>query len=112
MTDEALVRETERGPGPEGPSLRRNLSVWEAIGVSVALMAPSLAININPQGTVGLVGRAVPLTFAIATPFLVELLFVEGPLEVYLTFRHEIVRAFTVPYPQITYRSPKSGHPS
>jgi amino acid transporter len=49
------------------PKLRRDLSIWEAIGVSVALMAPSMAININPQGTVGLVGRAVPLTFAIAT---------------------------------------------
>ncbi|QNE46523.1 APC family permease [Glaciihabitans sp. INWT7] len=49
------------------PKLRRNLSIWEAIGVSVALMAPSMAININPQGTIGLVGRAVPLTFAIAT---------------------------------------------
>src|SRR4051794_20134694 len=30
-------------------------------------MAPSMAININPQGSAGLVGRAVPLTFAIAT---------------------------------------------
>ena len=67
MTDEALVRETESGTGREGPTLRRNLSVWEAIGVSVALMAPSMAININPQGSAGLVGRAVPLTFLIAT---------------------------------------------
>lgn len=65
MTDEALVRENEGGA--EGPRLRRDLSVWEAIGVSVALMAPSMAININPQGSAGLVGRAVPLTFAIAT---------------------------------------------
>jgi len=32
-------------------SLRRTLNVWEAAGVSVALMAPSMAININPQGT-------------------------------------------------------------
>ncbi|MCU1472777.1 APC family permease [Amnibacterium sp.] len=67
MTDEALVRETESGSGADGPKLRKNLSVWEAIGVSVALMAPSMAININPQGSAGLVGRAVPLTFAIAT---------------------------------------------
>ncbi|MDQ1512441.1 MAG: hypothetical protein QOC59_283 [Microbacteriaceae bacterium] len=65
MTDEALVRENEGGV--EGPKLRRDLSVWEAIGVSVALMAPSMAININPQGSAGLVGRAVPLTFTIAT---------------------------------------------
>ena len=47
--------------------LRRELSVWEAIGISVALMAPSMAANINPQGTAGLVGRAVPLAFALAT---------------------------------------------
>ena len=29
--------------------LRAALSVWSAVGVSVALMAPSMAININPQ---------------------------------------------------------------
>lgn len=53
---------------PEAPTgLRRELTIWEAIGVSVALMAPSMAININPQGTAGLVGRAVPLAFAMAT---------------------------------------------
>ncbi|HEV7624403.1 MAG TPA: APC family permease [Amnibacterium sp.] len=66
MTDEALVRENE-GRQEGGAKLRRDLSIWEAIGVSVALMAPSMAININPQGSAGLVGRAVPLTFAIAT---------------------------------------------
>jgi amino acid transporter len=49
------------------PRLRRDLSVWEAIGVSLALMAPSMAVNINPQGTAGAVGRAVPLAFALAT---------------------------------------------
>ena len=41
----------------EPAGLRRELSVWEAIGISVALMAPSMAANINPQGTAGLVGR-------------------------------------------------------
>ena len=65
MTDQPLVQSPEAVT--DAPKLRRNLSIWEAIGVSVALMAPSMAININPQGTVGLVGRAVPLTFAIAT---------------------------------------------
>ncbi|MEP6697019.1 MAG: APC family permease [Pseudonocardiales bacterium] len=53
-------------PG-EGGRLRRELNVWEAIGISVALMAPSMAANINPQGTAGSVGRAVPLAFALAT---------------------------------------------
>jgi hypothetical protein len=46
--------------------LRRNLSVWQAVGISVALMAPSMAANINPQGTAGLVGRATPLAFFLA----------------------------------------------
>ncbi len=46
--------------------LRRSLSVWQAIGISVALMAPSMAANINPQGTATLVGRATPLAFFLA----------------------------------------------
>jgi len=50
-----------------GPTLRRSLSVWQAVGLSIALMAPSMAANINPQGTAGSVGRAVPLAFLIAT---------------------------------------------
>jgi amino acid transporter len=53
--------------GPADGGLRRQLSIWEAIGISVALMAPSMAANINPQGTAGSVGRAVPLAFALAT---------------------------------------------
>src|SRR5215472_11700728 len=48
------------------PRLRRNLSVWEAIGISLALMAPSMAASINPQGTAGTVGRATPIAFALA----------------------------------------------
>ncbi|MEO6822520.1 MAG: APC family permease [Candidatus Nanopelagicales bacterium] len=47
--------------------LRRELSIWEAIGISLALMAPSMAANINPQGIVPSVGRAVPLAFVLAT---------------------------------------------
>jgi amino acid transporter len=50
-----------------GGRLSKELNLWEAVGISVALMAPSMAANINPQGMVGSVGRAVPLTFAIAT---------------------------------------------
>ncbi len=50
-----------------GKQLVKNLNVWEAIGISVALMAPSMAANINPQGTAGVVGRAVPVAFALAT---------------------------------------------
>jgi amino acid transporter len=50
-----------------GRRLHRRLSVWEAVGISLALMAPSMAVNINPQGAAGAVGRAVPLAFALAT---------------------------------------------
>ncbi|MFE1859381.1 APC family permease [Streptomyces anandii] len=49
-----------------GPKLRRNLSIWQAVGLSVALMAPSMAADINPQGTGRSVGRAVPLAFLLA----------------------------------------------
>ena len=48
------------------PGLKRSLSVWAAVGLSVALMAPSMAANINPQGSAAHAGRAVPLTFLIA----------------------------------------------
>jgi amino acid transporter len=61
MTTEA------RNTGVEGPHLRRELHIWEAVGISLALMAPSMAANINPQGTAGSVGRAVSLAFALAT---------------------------------------------
>ncbi|MGH3717437.1 MAG: APC family permease [Pseudonocardiaceae bacterium] len=53
--------------GRTGAHLRRELSMWEALGVSVALMAPSAAVNINPQAAASTVGRAVPLAFALAT---------------------------------------------
>ncbi len=46
--------------------LRRNLTMWQAVGLSVALMAPSMAANINPQFTAATVGRAVPLAFLLA----------------------------------------------
>jgi amino acid transporter len=60
MTTEASSSET--------PHLRRELRLWEAVGISLALMAPSMAANINPQGTADTgVGRAVPLAFALAT---------------------------------------------
>lgn len=53
-------------PDTREPGLRRSLSVWQAVGLSVVLMAPSMAANINPQGTAGLAGRAVPLAFFLA----------------------------------------------
>jgi amino acid transporter len=54
------------GTSPRGRGLRRSLSVWQAIGLSIALMAPSMAANINPQASAATAGRAVPLAFLIA----------------------------------------------
>jgi amino acid transporter len=62
-----MTTEARDAGGTESPHLRRELRLWEAVGVSLALMAPSMAANINPQGTAGSVGRAVPLAFALAT---------------------------------------------
>jgi amino acid transporter len=59
------MHETSKAGGE--PTLRRSLNVWQAIGVSIALMAPAMAANINPQGAASAAGRAVPLSFALAT---------------------------------------------
>lgn len=53
--------------GVPEPQLSRRLTVWSAAGVSIALMAPSMAININPQATAQVTGRAVPIAFLLAT---------------------------------------------
>lgn len=47
--------------------LRRELGGWQVVALSIALMAPSMAANINPQLAVPSIGRAVPLAFGIAT---------------------------------------------
>ena len=51
----------------EQAGLRRSLNVWSAIGISVALMAPAMAVNLNPQATASVAGRAVPTAFLLAT---------------------------------------------
>jgi amino acid transporter len=56
----------DQRPGPEGTGLRRNLKLWQVIGLSIGLMAPSMAISINPQGAIDAVGRAIPLSFVIS----------------------------------------------
>ena len=62
-----MTTEVTHTGSPDSPHLRRELRLWEAVAISLALMAPSMAANINPQGTAGSVGRAVPLAFALAT---------------------------------------------
>jgi len=44
---------------------RRNLSVWGALGLSLGIVGPSLAMSGNGQGTAAAVGRAVPLIFVL-----------------------------------------------
>lgn len=61
-----------KSPG-KNTQLRRSLSLFGAIAISIGLMAPSMAANITPQATAGIVGRAVPLAFVLA---LVTVLFV------------------------------------
>lgn len=63
----------ESATRPGKPTLRRNLKLWQVVAVSIGVMAPSFAINLEPQGMVGQVGRAVPLTYLLA---LVAVLFV------------------------------------
>lgn len=46
--------------------LAKSLNIWEVMGISIALMGPSMAANINPQGPASVVGSAVPLAFLIA----------------------------------------------
>ncbi len=48
-------------------SLVRSVGLIGAIGVAVAGMAPTLAMNLNPQQLAEHVGSAVPLVFALAT---------------------------------------------
>jgi len=68
MFTEYLEKEVEIVPDTveTRPALRRSLTVWQAVGLSVALMAPSMAANINPQQTASAAGRAVPLAFLLS----------------------------------------------
>ena len=47
-------------------SLRRELRFWEAIAISVGIMAPTAAMALNGIVPAQLVGRAVPLAFLFA----------------------------------------------
>jgi amino acid transporter len=50
---------------PRG-KLRRELSLFEALAISVGIMAPTAAMALNGVAPAGLVGRAVPLAFLFA----------------------------------------------
>lgn len=60
------------GPGTSdaphaGRGLRRELKVWEAVALSIAIMAPTAAMALNGTVPASLIGRAVPLAFIFAT---------------------------------------------
>ena len=59
-TDAAAAEEPRRG------TLRRELRFWEAIALSIGIMAPTAAMALNGVAPAGLVGRAVPLAFLFA----------------------------------------------
>jgi amino acid transporter len=62
MTTEAETRNPE-----EVVALRRELRFWEAIALSIAIMAPTAAMALNGTVPAQLVGQAVPLAFIFAT---------------------------------------------
>ena len=51
---------------PARGQLRRELRFWEAIAISIGIMAPTAAMALNGVAPAGLVGRAVPLAFLFA----------------------------------------------
>jgi amino acid transporter len=69
-------------PGPDG--LRRELRFWEAIALSIAIMAPTAAMALNGVAIAGLIGPAVPLAFlfALVGVMLVSYAFVQLTREV------------------------------
>src|SRR5579862_8446472 len=61
MSD-AVVAHEEYAKG----SLRRELRFWEAIAISIGIMAPTAAMALNGTAPAGVIGRAVPLAFLFA----------------------------------------------
>jgi amino acid transporter len=57
---------TEAEAGHER-GLRRELRFWEAIALSIGIMAPGAAMALNGTLPASLVGRAVPLAFVFAS---------------------------------------------
>jgi amino acid transporter len=56
---------TEAGSEP-GRRLHRELHFWEAIALSIGIMAPTAAMALNGAGVAALIGQAVPLAFILA----------------------------------------------
>jgi amino acid transporter len=79
---------------PARGGLRRELRFWEAIALSIGIMAPTAAMALNGTLPASLVGQAVPLVFVLAT---VGVLFVMwGFVRLSRTYSHAgSVYAFT-----------------
>lgn len=45
---------------------KRKLKTWEITAISIGFMGPVMAMSLNGIGVAGLVGKAVPFTFAVA----------------------------------------------
>jgi amino acid transporter len=60
----SVASATVIGSGRAG--LTRSLGLWAAIGLSLSLVAPSQAVNINPQPAVPFVGAAIPTAFLLS----------------------------------------------
>lgn len=63
MTDHA----TAPAGQATGHGLKRDLHVWEAIGLSVGAMSPALAMSFSGPGVAALVGRGAALSFVFAS---------------------------------------------
>jgi amino acid transporter len=61
-TTSAQVQDT-----PPSYGLRRELKFWEAIALSIGIMAPTAAMALNGTAPAGLIGRGVTLAFIFAT---------------------------------------------
>src|SRR5439155_15379 len=68
LPERRAVMATEAGAAeaPTRGTLRRELRFWEAIALSIGIMAPTAAMALNGVAPAGLVGRAVPLAFLFA----------------------------------------------
>ncbi len=58
---------THRPPVDPSAILFKGAGTWDAIAIAVAGMAPTMAMNLNPQEPAGHVGRVVALVFALST---------------------------------------------
>jgi amino acid transporter len=57
---------TRRAPVDPSVILFKGAGTWDAVAIAVAGMAPTLALNLNPQEPAEHVGRVVPLVFALS----------------------------------------------